>query len=1285
MDINDNQQVNTFLKGMNTDVSDALIDSSQYRYAENLRITTNKDSNTGELRLIEGGNIWIEQDSQILLKAYKIRDINVFITKNIDGQSWHIYKAKDNDTEMQLVLNGNISNISENLSLVGRYEDEDHVYLYIADGEHEIRQINICEKDQTTPINDSQIWSTLKCPMPKIKIVNLGDNGRLQSGKIQYAYRLYKKHGATSDISSPSNMVSIIHYNTSDTDIIKTNRQASIIKDTKGYKTNSATGKSAHIIIDGISDQILISQYDRLQVLRINYIQNGQMPTISIIYDNVIPDNSDIKLYDAIDNGDSIRTFSVSEYYETYNLGIKPKILESKDNYLLAANLSYLFEDVDELFRDEDFNAPQTNGSSSGQGNRIQWQIRSSDAYSLNVPEYDNNGNIKQVPSLRRGELYRFGIILYTKDGKKSSVKHIADINIPEDWPIYSYQSGEWKGSSIGIDFTLIGDTSDIGAWEIVRSVRKLENTRNITTGIFGYTMRAHKMEQRTTDGRGFDLNYNSGFLTGRLMYSENFDERNGDDPEYYVISSDSDEKLCFLASPEIVYDPQNTEDIINSNTTQIRINYWMQAENQDWVYNTAQSRKIDSLLPGYIQPHKQIFPISSSGNYTLNSIDHPYQLKVDGDRLNLLFDREDTASPSSDYYWRDIFHKQNISGQELCTSFNLIAPDSTSINYITSNLNNGVQILKTKIIDSPTPESAIQNGRTIFQDDTVVLRDKTFMRWSMFAAAYQISAYGHEGEVKDAWLTSDDSQWGYFGKVRTLSGSTGAGLLVATNEKVQPITNSGNYFPITIASIVKNAASYGDPKDYNYVQYGDYVVGQNTQTVFDGDCYIRSFEYNSLHAFYEPTYSAGVPFGAVVYQIPIETEIDLFGSLGCTLRNVLSNNEDTYYDIQDMECRFVNYAQDTPAYLYNSAYSADPTLTVVFGEDESDYRSRSGQYDIRIHASELKTNAETIDSWLKFKSMNYIDVDSRYGEITDMSLFKTHLVYWQDKATGILSVNERTIINDNDANQIVLGSGDVLQRFDYLSQLYGMKKNHFSKVSSDNALYWWDYDRKELLQYGGQNILPLIKTKGLTNYINDRENLLSNNPTLGFDNKYDELISYITDKSVVYNEGLGVFTSVYNIQFDESLPNDNTIRLCRNINNTIKVVDWNKESSNKSMYIDVELKPELQYVINKVNTIVKVFDITTFGGRFYKGKNEGLNNLTFTFDTPLKQHSVANGNNLITNREYDFRLAIPRNNNSPYGDRMRGKTMQCELKSSSNSTDFSLQYIITKYRMSWS
>jgi hypothetical protein len=79
MDINDNlQQINTFTKGMNTDVSDMLMDSSQYRYAENVRLVTNTDSNSGELRLVDGtvevdnGNLWTSIIAMTSIRNYVI-------------------------------------------------------------------------------------------------------------------------------------------------------------------------------------------------------------------------------------------------------------------------------------------------------------------------------------------------------------------------------------------------------------------------------------------------------------------------------------------------------------------------------------------------------------------------------------------------------------------------------------------------------------------------------------------------------------------------------------------------------------------------------------------------------------------------------------------------------------------------------------------------------------------------------------------------------------------------------------------------------------------------------------------------------------------------------------------------------------------------------------------------------------------------------------------------------------------------------------------------------------
>ena len=183
------------------------------------------------------------------------------------------------------------------------------------------------------------------------------------------------------------------------------------------------------------------------------------------------------------------------------------------------------------------------------------------------------------------------------------------------------------------------------------------------------------------------------------------------------------------------------------------------------------------------------------------------------------------------------------------------------------------------------------------------------------------------------------------------------------------------------------------------------------------------------------------------------------------------------------------------------------------------------------------------------------------------------------------------------------------------------------------------------------------------------------------YDNKYNELIaSVVGTKSLVYSEQVQAFTSTYLFTPIYRAIVDNTII----VTNDKSLYKWNADGDGASLF-DTSAKPLVRYIVNKNSSIPKVFDISTFGGRFYGGDDYGVSRLTFTFDTPLKQHSTGTGTSLITNREYDFRLDIPRNNNDAFGGRMRGKTMQCELKSSSNSYDFSLQYIITKYRMSWS
>jgi hypothetical protein len=61
----------------------------------------------------------------------------------------------------------------------------------------------------------------------------------------------------------------------------------------------------------------------------------------------------------------------------------------------------------------------------------------------------------------------------------------------------------------------------------------------------------------------------------------------------------------------------------------------------------------------------------------------------------------------------------------------------------------------------------------------------------------------------------------------------------------------------------------------------------------------------------------------------------------------------------------------------------------------------------------------------------------------------------------------------------LILGTGGVLSRYDYLTEKNGMKDSEFVDAVTENCIYWWDHDRKEICAYaGGQNIQILSKEK---------------------------------------------------------------------------------------------------------------------------------------------------------------------------------------------------------------
>ena len=1355
MDINNNQQINTFLKGMNTDVSDALIDSSQYRYAENLRLVTNTDSNSGELRLVDGTDVFKKDkpwnDGNIKAMT-SIRDLLIVV--NTDDEIWVqdtsmstfdkgdwvcLYKPKtwtidEVDDQQELDDRNNNEAFGPYLSLVTRWETPTVIKLYIADGVHQLMYINIVDGMKTISsggspiIGISNLLADVETTLKPIEAKKIDASGVIKPAKVQYVYRFYKLGGAATTLSATSNVVTI--YKTSN----------------EGYTENDEKSNKA---VELTIPECNIPELEYVQIYRINYIQIGHQPEVSLIYDEKWVNKF-------VDRGVNIEDKTLTELLSMIKLNIIPTVIESKNDYMFAANIKYKDNELDNIITNNwenqyigrayssgDFEnqtvstddpaqyqqyaleyneqlnteniltydpkywrVPGTNNI-GGVGQYVSWRFTTKSVFvdKTNCKYRDLTKQEKeedQVRSLRRGEVYRYGIVFYNKKGQRSSVFWIADIMVPQtdntNAPaMYNRYTGDpiYEMKQVGIQFVVSHMPETCVGAEIVRCPRSMSDRITITQGIAGFPYRIYTRKtwnMNDADFKDTEMICPTGFYSSNYFQTRPNNATTWDDQSEtsnpFLSMGISDNKVLMFSSPEYVYQPDDIKNIIQQNKNNIVVQ-------QRYMYkcDTEQGldmyRKIQSSGWKYVR----VKTYNDNGDQSANSYwfrlkdNDAYEFGPNGVRRipenSWLLDEQAAGANVSKEYSTDsrlIFEDNDAKEKPVAVQEIPLIPGSSD--------NPIYNIGKVGYPEVPQWNALFDDQDNIrWKDDITIIDTGTqFVAWSVPSANNNIR-FG--SDMKNEHDGFDKESFGLRYTSYYPVGSTGK-CMVLTIDNPMELQYSAEHLYTPIMEIRKKSVPYGGPSTVDtstYLSYGNYMKMEESSStmfpepcwsvnVFDGDCYPGVFTYNASHSWYD----AGTAYGVrntTIYYTPIESDIDLSATYGDLYPNLQSGYK---YYIQDKASSVsMMFTQTKDSYLYNTAYGAEPEAITY--QTTKRTKLDTDKYDTRIHHSELKTNGEHIDNWLNFRTMNFIDVDSRFGEITNMRLFKDRLLYWQDNATGVLSVNERTIVNDMDDNKIILGTGDVLQRYDYISTLYGMKPFQYeAEVQSNTTQYWWDGHNKEILGYaGGMELAPLAKIKNVTNYINDNDEI--EHPSLSYDIKFNELMSSVVDNNTLsYNEQVQQFTSTYTFNPIYRTTINNELLLTDN--NTI--YKWNDGNGEVSTLFGSAAHPLVQYVVNNQNIYVKVFDISTFGGRFYGG-DEGVNNLTFTFKTPLKQHSTGTGLSLITNREYDFRLDIPRNNDSSYGDRMRGKTMQCELKSNSNSTDFSLQYIVTKYRMSWS
>ena len=1531
MDTNTEPQINSFAGGLNSDDDISVVSTNQYLDATNIRISQYKDGNDGSkenrngvLTPIKGAKVaCVISEMPESYKNFKvvatgsIRDYGVVVCtcknngietlvvfrfKNAIGgalhnQDFYYLNAPD------LIVNAPLAhtNYPDKFSIQLNYESEDNIKLYVADSLDTILVFNIMSKTVYDDLDKCYIYPTAPCQPPKFECYI---PGKLKYSMVSYSYMLYNKYGQHSDVSVACKQIPIGNYNFVD--------NQNFIQ--SGGKLDAQSNSGVMVSIQISKEYVHLG---KIKVFRIQYLQNGQMPTISVIYDAATGCTKDVDADISIcDTGqEALEQISVEEYNSMQGVRIIPNSLAVKNGYLFAANTKTYqttikgFEDWDarayrfdkngnctltdvnrgnkidikannipnvpanhDCFQSyNDINTKQTiDGDSQvydktgsyigGSGLNVEWrfiispqvgdsckrQFKGSDDYTRKVGtlyNYVSRDNVKQqksyyitssggiqlasngdkfdqgiksntylLQSLRRNELYRYGIVLYDKYGQASPAKWIADIRTPNITdPQFNIFTSNTKVNdtryelvvrNLGIQFKVSNLPAGCVGYQIVRCARHEEDMATISQGVLSKPV--VNTYNRSFDKSGMEDGYMitkyhtycpTGFLTTG-MFIEGYGcvhQMSGEDTytENQCMTNLANNSLLQFISKEVCYQPESFKTFIKDKKYYIETPLFLFGARGDSGFNDqlydSPAANGDALITTFgIIKHKFIVPGIS--NCTLETYVDTEQELAKRYVENVEFTTDDhqnivylDASLNLDLMQRinPWAFKDNMLGKERPYSFYPIKSctyerDPMYVRYNTDSKiaevtdKNGIYIQQkafgyiklyessnvTDTFNGSTDVGVLGNYRKVIDFKTVeqIEWNKLFKRnynkdgkeerSSKQFSNYAVSSGGHlfVNAITGGLATDTDaevfSNFGKFGGGFTGDGTGKAGkhvlwgtggrcLLFSCEDKNDAVTNSvktSKYYALNssdeqiniineyvrssllgtfLCNFRQQITPYGGQSFVNrltnvYFGNGDYFkASDDWNDVYNGDCNIEIFEYTSMHktyGVYTNNSDAELKFPSthmITYSIPTESNIWTKFEYGWQFSVNAADNYASF--IQEEPAQITEaYTQDDPQFVYNTVYNTQNTSRPHAIYDDLNKEDYNKTIDTRVYYSDLKTNDEIIDSWCKFRSSNFIDVDQQYGPITDIYKFKNNLLFWQQKAFGILSVNERSITTDNSGNDVILGDGGVLSRYDYLSNTYGMCKQQFCVASSNGGAYWCDTHNNVICMFNGENVVELSKQGKVQNLMNAKADGSSG---VFYDNKNNELVfNVFKDKQqIAFNEAIGKFTSVYTMPFEGYAQFFNGLYLINTVNDEVNIFHYDYMSDDGLKDTNRQfIKCYVKYTVNQQPLVTKVFDnqsIVTqedLQGRPVYDKDDYFSiDHKYTWETPMIKSASTLENN-ITLRENNHRFAIPRAGGL-YGDRIRGKYMVCEITSEKPRYTAAIQFITTKYRLSWS
>jgi hypothetical protein len=1267
--VNKQSAINTFTKGMNKDLDLSVLPKEAYLHAQNFRLVTNEGSTTTALENIEGNSLLssaLPSGYSAIGSVYVRDEIIIFATNNTYSRIYLATLSSTNTFVLTLLFDDSTTSDGSRLDFdtsnliraIGRFESPTIKKVYWTDNNNRIRFFNYAD---TNVINfvASQFDSIPSYIASPIEIDSLGV-GSLKSGCVQYAYQLYNLNGAASFYSATTNLIPLSNSSQTGSDALFT-----------GSDEGINSGKSVLFHIDNLDDT-----FNRIRIIRLQHNTLIDLPEITIIEETVLAGTT----MSFIDSGTQNIANIVVEDFNFSNYDFICKELETKNNILFAANITESIWDTNYDARAFRYNSFGYCDIHNEDGVSEQIRFTYSDL-SGNPPRYYYNGSA--TPTI--------GVPPETHDNFNTT--NISSI------------------TTSPVDFIYKGDHITIGG-----------QGRNVayefsTEDIFGYGDLGSAVNETNHVGN-----------TNSLTISEKVSHMRDEVYAYAVVLYNSKGQKSYTKWIGDVRFPTIYNSTLyslgNLNVTKnLYINFTFNNLPSDCVAiqivrceRTAKDRTI--LAQGLVSATRTsqngdfycpTLPVTTIYQYQLGT---SYFSKVINKNLVTFLSPEISFGNNIEFASGDKLEVSHYTKQrvELYNTNN----SSTFVQSPIYNYNTDTGVV---VINAHGAFAGTLTKQSISIDDFKIAPYSNTPPGSSedIVASMQtnVNGYDYENYIRQANGTA---------QLQGVHGTCGVIYLNTPFSMVGVDASPGLYYLMAnYKRYIKpyGGASYEARTRRTYLPVSNILPksGSSVTTVITkGDTYISFFEYQrGMIAALEGTGQVTKEeLFCQVIRFPVETSINTRWSSNKTFTQVYSSTANTPINTNAITIQekagvwsasaggIDSYTQEKNLYSYNSVYSKQNNITKFYPKPIDITTNRN--YDSRVIASDVKINGEEEDSWTKFRLLNFIDVDSKYGKINSLKTNDNNLLFWQDKGFGVLSVNTRSLISDNNTSALTLGTGGILDRYDYISTEVG-NISQFGIITGKTGVFWFDSYNKTFYKYS-QGLESLSKVKGIQSYVNT----FANKETICIglhDSKYTENIFTLnngtTKTTIAYNEIVDAFTSFYSYTpsiyiglFDgRYITQNNAESFYLHNSGIVSEFYGNTDSS----YITFVSNDNYQYT--------KIFDSFNYKTKVTNGSMELFAQTFNTFSVYNSKQNTGltslNTSNTIK-REGSFSVAIPRNavnsnietnvdilnpvnlNTSRlFRERIRDKYSIITLTyDNTDGYKLSVPYVITNYRISY-